>query len=210
MNALPPRDSAYFLELQTRTGWGRTLEKFLRWIDPPDGCRALDVGCGPGLFPALLERRGCRAFGVDLDPRSFAPPRLPARPLAAAAGRLPFPSTAFDLVTASNLLFLLEEPLHALEEMVRVLRPGGALALLNPSPALSVDAAQRFAAARGLEGLARQSLVNWAARAERCRRWDLPAYEAMFSRVGVQLERHVRRVGPGFALWVLARRAALR
>jgi len=207
---LPQRDSAYFLDLQTRTGWGRTLEKFLRWIDPPPGCRALDVGCGPGLFPALLERRNCRAVGVDLDPQSFAPPRLAARPVVAAAGRLPFPEAAFDLVTASNLLFLLETPQQALKEMARVLRPGGALALLNPSPALSTAAAQRFAAARGLKGLARHSLLNWAARAERRRRWALPAYEAMFSGVGVQLERHARRVGPGFALWVLARRAAPR
>ncbi len=204
--SLPSRDSAYFLALQTQTGWGRTLRKFAEWIAPPEGCRILDVGCGPGLFPALLEARGCRAFGADLDPLHFRSPRLLRHPLTAEAAHQPFPNACFDLVTASNLLFLLPNPIQALAEWRRLLKPGGRLALLNPSPALSVQAATRFAARRGLDGLARQSLLRWAERAERHHRWHVQAYVRMFAMIGVQLERFTQAVGPGFALWVLARR----
>ncbi len=203
---LSPRDSDYFLDLQTRTGWGRTLEKFARWINPPAGGRALDVGCGPALFPAILERRGCRAFGVDLDPASFRPPRLHGRVGVARAAHLPFPVAAFDLVTASNLLFLLPDPRPALMEMRRVLKPGGALALLNPTPRLTPQSAEAFARQRGLDDLSRATLVNWAQRAVRHHRWDAPALAGFLAASGVQLERYRTAIGPGFALWALARR----
>ncbi len=205
MTSLSSRDSDYFFDLQTRTGWGRTLEKFARWIDPPSGSRVLDVGCGPGLFPAILERRGCRACGVDLDPASFRPPRLHACLGAADALRLPFPPAAFDLVTASNLLFLLPDPRAALDEMLRVLSPEGRLALLNPAPALTPQSAADFARQRGLDELGRSTLVNWARRAVRHHRWDAPALADFLAASGVQLERSKPAVGPGFALWALAR-----
>ncbi len=191
--------------MQTRTGWGRTLEKFARWIDPPFGSRVLDVGCGPGLFPAILERSNCRAFGVDLDPASFRPPRLHTRLGVADALCLPFPAAAFDLVTASNLLFLLPQPHLALDEMLRVLAPTGRLALLNPAPALTPQAAGDFARQRGLDELGRATLVNWARRAAHNPRWDAPALAAFLAASGVQLERSKSAVGPGFALWALAR-----
>ncbi len=207
---LPQRDSAYFRAVQTGTPWGRTLQKFADWIAPREGCRTLDVGCGPGIFPAILEARGCRAFGVDLDARHFHPPRLHPRLGVADASHLPFPESCFDLVTASNVLFLLPHPLQALAEWRRVLRPGGRLALLNPSPALSVETATRFADQRGLDGLARQSLLRWAARAEAHPRWQVADYARMFRTIGVQLRHHTQKVGPGFASWVLACRPSQR
>jgi ubiquinone/menaquinone biosynthesis C-methylase UbiE len=188
-----------FRLIQTQTGWGRVLADFADWIAPEAGWSALDVGCGPGLLPALLAARGCRSFGVDLDMEMFRPHPLHAEVALANAGSLPFPVQAFHLVTASNLLFLLPSPEIVLREMARVLRAGGSLVLLNPSEKLSVDFATSYAEQRGLSGLARESLLNWAERAEAGRRWREAELRHLFQQAGLRLTGHALKVGPGLA-----------
>ena len=150
----------YFLELQTNTGWGPVLSRFVDWIAPQTGWLTLDIGCGPGLLPALLAASDCHAFGVDLNPSIF-PPQSLHRDLAAADSIcLPFPAGSFHLVTASNVLFLLSDPQRALGEMRRVLRRPGQIAILNPSENLNLQSAALLADSRNLHGLARDSLLN--------------------------------------------------
>ncbi len=192
-------DSDYFLELQTQTGWGKILARFADWIHPPAGCLALDVGCGPGLLPALLARSGCRALGVDLSPEMFRPAPLHPAVAVADVEALPFPAARFDLLTASNLLFLLPDPERALGEMARLLRPGGQVALLNPSENLSEAAARRYADQRKLKGLARETLINWGRRADAHHRWDGDQLRDLFTAAGLQLVETVTTMGPGFA-----------
>jgi SAM-dependent methyltransferase len=190
---------ADFRLIQTETGWGRVLADFAAWIAPEPGWATLDVGCGPGLLPALLEARGCLSFGVDLDVQMFQPLPLHNRVALANAGALPFPDGAFELVTASNLLFLVPGPGNVLLEMARVLRTGGSLALLNPSEKLSLDLAMAYAEQRGLNGLARDSLLKWAERAEVGHRWWESGLRDLFEQSGLQLTEHVLRMGPGLA-----------
>ena len=187
------------LEIQTQTGWGQVLAGFAAWCQPQPGWLALDVGCGPGLLPALLAQRGCRAYGADLDGEALAASRLHASLLQADALLLPFTGGVFDLVTASNLLFLLPEPAAALREMRRLLKPGGQIAVLNPSEQMSVAAAAALAQRRGLQGAARQSLLDWAARAEAHRRWGEEALGELFAAAGLKLVRSELRVGAGLA-----------
>jgi SAM-dependent methyltransferase len=190
-----------FLEIQTLTGWGRVLRSFADWCQPQAGWLALDVGCGPGLLPALLEQRGCQACGVDLDlpaPQN----RLHAGLAQADALSLPFPGQTFDLVTASNLLFFLPDPLGALVEIRRVLRPGGYAATLNPSERMSVAAATALADQHGLQGLARDSLVDWARRAEANHRWGEAELLALFAAARMNVTGMELKVGPGLARFV--------
>ena len=194
-----------FLAIQTQTGWGRALEGFADWCRPQAGWLTLDVGCGPGLLPALLAARGCRAFGVDLDGPSLAQ-RLYAPLAQAAADRLPFPAGSFHLVTASNLLFFLPEPVTALREMARVVRLDGWVALLNPSERMSVPVATDFADQRGLVGLDRESLIAWAARAEAHQRWDETGLAALFASAGLSLGESAIKFGPGLARLARGRR----
>ncbi len=194
----------YFLELQTKTGWARVLSRFVDWIAPQTGWQTLDIGCGPGMLPALLAARDCHAFGVDLNPSIFSPQSLHADVAAADTICLPFPAGSFHLVTASNLLFLLSEPQRALGEMRRVLRRPGQIAILNPSENLNVQAATLLADSRNLHGLARDSLLNWAARAEAHSRWTELELDGMFRSVGLHLVATRLTVGPGFALFARA------
>lgn len=195
-----------FYAIQTATGWRQMLVDFTAWLEPQPGWLALDLGSGPGLMPALLAARGCRALGVDVQLRAVRPPRLHPDLLVGDALRLPFAAARFDLLTASNLLFMLPEPLAALVEMRRVLRPGGRLGLLNPSEQMSVAAALELVERRNLEGLARQSLLVWAQRAERHRRWSAADLSDLCAAAGLRLLHSATRIGAGLARWAAAGR----
>lgn len=201
---MPPdlnQDATYFLELQTKTGWGRMLKRFAEWCKPQPGDKALDVGCGPGLFPALLEEAGAQAFGCDIDMGHFASP-LHTRLAAADVFHLPFANGYFDLITGANLLFLVAYPQTALLEMKRVLRTGGRICLLNPSELMNRRAAIALADSAGLEGLARETLINYGLRAEKHFNWSAEEIQALFERTGFQIQETITRMGPGLVRFV--------
>jgi ubiquinone/menaquinone biosynthesis C-methylase UbiE len=197
-------DFSNFLNVQTKTAWGRTLAEFASFCDPMPAAVILDIGCGPGLLPSLFTQRGCRSIGVDYDPKLLASGLIPS--LAQAdAFHLPFPSASFDLITATNVLFLFGEPDQALHEWKRALAPDGELCLLNPSENLSVSTAERIADVRGLDGAARDSLLNWAQLAESHFHWTEAETRELLSRAGLRLEEAALKVGPGFARFVRAK-----
>ncbi len=193
------KDSDYFQELQTHTGWGKTLAGFATWCDPQPGWLTLDVGCGPGLLPALFARLGCRAVGVDLDPGMFRPTPLHRQVCVGDVNHLPFPTSTFNMVTCSNLMFLLPEPQPAMEEIRRLLVPGGRLAMLNPSENLSEQSASKFVHEKGLQGMASATLINWARRAEHNHRWTEQATSTLYEEAGYQYRGSVLKMGRGFA-----------
>jgi ubiquinone/menaquinone biosynthesis C-methylase UbiE len=190
------------LLIQTQTGWGQVLRSFADWCGPQVNWRTLDVGCGPGLLPALLAQRGCQAFGIDLDANIFSPRPLHAQVTQANGLHLPFTEGSFHLVTACNVLFMVEDPISVLKEMARVTRLDGQVLVLNPSGRMSVSAATRLADQRNLQGLARQSLIDWAARAEAHHRWGEYEICALMVGAGLQVAQMTSRVGPGLALLV--------
>lgn len=193
---------ADFLAIQTQTAWGKTLEEFSDWCAPQAGERILDVGCGPGLLPALFAtRHRAAAYGVDTDLSLLAAAPAPVPLTCASIYALPFPAASFDMLTATNVLFLLGDPLRALREMTRLLAPGGQICLLNPSPLLSTAAAESLANARGLTGKNRDSLLGWARRAEKHARWSVEDTRRLARRAGLTLTESALRVGPGFALF---------
>lgn len=192
-------DATYFLELQTKTGWGRALAKFAEWCALPPGTTAIDVGSGPGLLAHLLAKSGVQAWGVDVDAGMLAQRLHPAM-LHADTLHLPFAAGALDCALASNVLYLMEQPQPALNEMARVAKR---VALLNPSELMTMTAATELADAAGLAGLARDTLLNYAGRAERLARWDEADYARMFAAAGLALERSALSMGPGLVRMAL-------
>ena len=90
----------------------------------------LELGCGDGFQQTLLSE--CFARVLAIDPKN-APIRRDAFSFAVAEA-LPFPSSAFDLVISNCVLEHLQDRARALEETVRVLRPGGYVAHVVPAP----------------------------------------------------------------------------
>ncbi|MGC4029226.1 MAG: malonyl-ACP O-methyltransferase BioC [Steroidobacteraceae bacterium] len=97
--------------------------------------RILDLGCGTGAGAAALKRRFPRArvVAADIAPAMVALARRrsrfwrPIETVVADCHELPFPDACFDLVF-TNLMLQWAEPLDAaLEQIRRVLRPGGLL-----------------------------------------------------------------------------------
>ena len=149
-----------FLDVQTKTAWGRVLVEFASFCNPGSAFRILDIGCGPGLLPAIFAQRGCRSIGVDYDFALLVSGLVPSLAQADALV-LPFPPFTFHMVTATNVLFLLDDPPAALQAWTRVLAPNGELCLLNPSENLNIATATDLANARGIGGTSRESLLFW-------------------------------------------------
>ncbi len=114
---------------------------------PRAGERALDVGCGTGIYTAWLAAAGLDVTGIDIDAARLTAARrkLPAVEfLEADATALPFADAEFDLVLAVTLLCFLDEHRRqaAVAELVRVTRPGGRIVIGELARA-SLWAAQR-------------------------------------------------------------------
>jgi ubiquinone/menaquinone biosynthesis C-methylase UbiE len=99
------------------------------------GDRVLDVACGTGaLTLAVSEIVGPAGsvVGLDANPQMLAVARRkPARIewLEGKAEALPLPDTSFDAVVSQFGFMFFEDKPQALREMIRVLRPGGRLAI---------------------------------------------------------------------------------
>jgi len=197
-------DFSNFLDVQTKTAWGHTLAEFASFCAPKPASLTLDIGCGPGLLSGLFAQGGCKSFGVDHDFALLISGLVPLLSQADAC-KLPFPPSSFDLITATNVLFLLDDPSLALREWTRILAPEGELCLLNPSENLNVPAATQLADARRLDGTARASLLNWAQLAESHFHWAEYETRNLLFRVDLRLEESALKVGPGFARFVRAK-----
>lgn len=98
----------------------------------------LDAGMGPGRLCAELRRRGWVVSGVDSSPEmvDLARRRLPGsreRLLVARIEELPFESGSFDAVLATGVLEYAEMT-AALNELARIVRPGGLVIVSYPNP----------------------------------------------------------------------------
>ncbi len=118
-----------------RAAWDRILD-----LVAPRGpmLDALDVGCGTGFLSLELAARGHRVTGVDLAPAMLEAARKKAAAQGVAAHfqegdaeNLPFAPGSFDLVISRHVLWTLPHPEAAIDDWMRVLRPGGRLAIID-------------------------------------------------------------------------------
>lgn len=106
------------------------------------GNHVLDVGCGTGDDVRAMARivgASGRAVGIDNSEVMIAEAKkrsaglgLPIEFRTATASDLPFPTESFDATRSERLFQHLADPSRALAEMIRVTRPGGRVAVLDP------------------------------------------------------------------------------
>jgi demethylmenaquinone methyltransferase/2-methoxy-6-polyprenyl-1,4-benzoquinol methylase len=96
----------------------------------------LDVATGTGAVAReLVAQKGCTVVGLDQSPEMLAEARRRAPAgvtlMEGRAEKLPFPDGAFDALTFTYLLRYVDDPAATLDELVRVVRPGGTIAGLE-------------------------------------------------------------------------------
>lgn len=122
----------------------RTLDShgafFIDHLQP--GMRVLDVGCGPGSMTLGIAGRigDGRVTGLDLDESQvkLAQQSATERGVSNASFRsgsayeLPFDDAQFDAVFSHALIEHLSEPVRAMRQFLRVLKPGGVMGVATP------------------------------------------------------------------------------
>lgn len=99
--------------------------------------KILEVGCGTGRFVEELRQSGATVFGVDASTGMLgqAAARLGSSGLVAArANALPFASDGFDLIYVVNAIHHFDDARSFIVDAARLLRPGGALAIIGMDP----------------------------------------------------------------------------
>jgi ubiquinone/menaquinone biosynthesis C-methylase UbiE len=120
---------AFYVEATTR--------ETLRRLPLSAASRVLDVGCGTGELLRRVRANVPDAVLAGLDPvpemLDVAREKLSGRDdlRVGYADRLPWNAGTFDVVVSCNMFHYISEPLTALREMARVLRPTGALVLTD-------------------------------------------------------------------------------
>jgi len=120
----------------------------LRHYGAPRRSRVLDYGAGTGDLVAALAGAGFQAMGADIAVPFLksARARYQSLPFVAldAGPSLPFPAQTFAAVTAVNTIEHVAEPGAALQDIVRVLRPGGLLVMTFPNLLSPLRPLKRF------------------------------------------------------------------
>jgi SAM-dependent methyltransferase len=111
------------------------------------GTKVIDVGCGAGRHSFEAYRRGADVIAFDqnaadlndvdeilqaMKEQGEAPASAKGEAVKGDALDLPYADGAFDCVIASEILEHVPEDERAISELVRVLKPGGALAITVP------------------------------------------------------------------------------
>ena len=129
--------------LRDRIWRGARAERLRASLVLGPGIRIADLGCGRGELGAVLAASGATVHGFDADPEQVEAGR--ARNLAgvrfeeADARSVPADDGAFDRVVCQALLVHQGHPEDVVAEMVRLVRPGGLVAALEPLPPVFGD-----------------------------------------------------------------------
>ena len=186
-----------------------------RWLRRrlPSG-RVLDLGCGRGTLSFSLAAAGYHVVGLDRagDFVRYAaaraaetPTDAPARFVEGDATALPFREASFDGVISGEVLEHLRDDHAAVAEVVRVLKPGGWLALTVPAGPQRFGWADRWAGheRRYDRSSLRRLLVGAELRVERIAYWGFPLmrlYQATVQRPAIKAKQRSSTVAGAVAM----------
>src|SRR6267378_6094708 len=115
--------------------WSRRVKMLSGHLEP--GMRVLEVGCGTGYFTRELARLGADVIAIDISPELLEIAKANCsmsnlRYEIQDASALSYSNAMFDSVVGSSVLHHLEIR-EALQEIYRVLKPGGAIYFTEPN-----------------------------------------------------------------------------
>ena len=120
LNRLPLEREAGFLEVGCGTGWAvrRAASRL-----------ASGPACGIDISPKMIERAGEKTAAADRAKIEFH---------VANAESIPYADQSFGSILCSFSIHHYEDPVRALSEMKRVLRPGGSIAIMDSARDISL------------------------------------------------------------------------
>lgn len=120
---------ARFLSMGQDARWRRAM---VDGLDLFPEARVLDVAAGTGSITRLMKSRGLDVLSVDQSREMIQMATTQgASAVLATAERLPFADGSFDGVTFGYLLRYVDDVSTCLEELARVVRPGGTVAMVE-------------------------------------------------------------------------------
>ena len=125
----------------------RKLAMLERMMDDPNGKRSLDLGSDNGVISRLLRRKGGEWSSADLIPETVEAIRalVDERVFQVSEQGLPFAECQFDQVLVVDMLEHLHDDGRCVQELARILKPGGVLVVNVPNPREGLFRRLRFA-----------------------------------------------------------------
>jgi SAM-dependent methyltransferase len=117
-----------------RAGQQRRLDMIVRAAEDRITGRVLENGCGVGMYVEHLSPFGGEVIGLEYDFERAAEAGENSPKIINAAGEfIPLPSSVFDLILSHEVIEHVQDDHAAIHEMIRVLKPGGRIALFCPN-----------------------------------------------------------------------------
>jgi SAM-dependent methyltransferase len=115
--------------------FGKMIVPVLNKVSLEGGSRILDVGCGMGPLLDVLSSKGFEVFGLEIGKKSweFANRRHPNHVFQGFLCDTPFHDDFFDLITMYDVIEHMQDPIGAMHQARRLLKPGGWVYLLTPN-----------------------------------------------------------------------------
>jgi SAM-dependent methyltransferase len=117
-----------------RTGQERRLRMILQAAGDRISGQVLENGCGVGMYIEHLEPHAGVVVGLEYDFERARQAHQQSDHILCAAGEfLPFPENTFDVILSHEVLEHVQDDNAAVEQMVKVLRPGGRIIIFAPN-----------------------------------------------------------------------------
>lgn len=185
-----------FFDGMATTDWLSEIhEKLKEATGNWDQKHVLDVGCGTGRFLLRGAGQASHVTGIDLSSEMIkASQKLfldndaakNASFLVGDACYLPFEDHKFDIAVSLCVLFLLPEPKMAMDELVRVTKKDGIIALLNPTLKMSQQEAERYCQENEISGFEQKTLLQWSTISTSRHRYSTEQLTSYFTEQGAR------------------------
>jgi SAM-dependent methyltransferase len=117
-----------------RAGQQRRLEMIQKAAGDRIHGTILENGCGVGMYVEKLSAFGGRVIGLEFDLERATEAGINSKEIVNAAGEsIPLPDSTFDLILSHEVIEHVQDDRAAIREMIRILKPGGRVALFCPN-----------------------------------------------------------------------------